>query len=157
MSKNITFRMAEALDATFIHQCLQSMVMEQNLQERFNLSKQDLSDALFGDKKIAEVILVLANNQPVGLVMFSMTNRNFDLFNGPGIYVHDLYITTPFRGRKVATQLTEQLRKVAVDRDCDRIDWVVLKNNHQSIRFCKNIFDAKEVDYINYMRIKIEK
>jgi len=151
------FRVRPALpnDTSFIYEALKVMVMEQKLTERFALSEEALREALFGKKPFAEVLIALHEDLPIGFVLFSMTNRNFTIFNGPGIYVHDLYVIHDFRRRKIGTKLFNEIKKIAQERQCDRIDWVVLKHNHSAVHFYKKATDAQEVDYINYLRIKI--
>ena len=51
--------------------------------------------------------------------------------------------------------MVQKIKKIAQERRCCRIDWVVLKNNHPAVDFYKTIGDAQEVDYINYMRIPL--
>ena len=155
MNHEITFKLAEPQEATFIFQSLKEAAAEANLSDRFFLTKENLWKALFSEKAFAESLLAYLDNQPVGLVLFSVTNRNFDLFNGPGIYMHCLYVAKSFRRKKVATQLTQEIKKLAQERQCCRVDWVVLKQNQSAIDFYNSIQQAKEVDYIHYMRMEL--
>ena|ERR1700722_9884100 len=153
--KTLTFKIAEPSDAEFVFKSLKNGVIEQNLTDRFSLTKDNLEKALFSENTFAEVLLAFSNNQPVGLILFSMTNRNFNLFKGPGIYVHCVYVLPSFRRKKVGTQLSEQVKKIAQKRNCCRIDWVVLKQNQNAVEFYKTMNHAKEVDYIHYMRMEV--
>jgi ribosomal protein S18 acetylase RimI-like enzyme len=155
MNPKITLKLAEPRDLEFIFQSLKDAAIEENLSHRFFLTKEGLFEALFSEKTLAQVWLAFLDNQPVGLVLFSMTHRNFDLFNGPGIYVHSLYISPSFRRMKIGSQLIEQVKQIAKERDCCRIDWVVLKQNQNAIEFYKTMNDAKEVDYVHYMRMDV--
>lgn len=155
MNHEINFKLAEPNNVEFVFQSLKDEATKQNLTHRFFLTKERLFDALFSEKAFAEVLLAWLDNQPIGLILFSMTQRNFNLFHGPGIYVHCLYVAESFRRMKVGTQLTEQVKKIAQERACSRIDWVVLKQNQGAIDFYNGIQQAKEVDYIHYMRMEL--
>jgi ribosomal protein S18 acetylase RimI-like enzyme len=155
MGSKITFRKAVSDDTAFIYQSLKDMALEQDLEDRFTLTEKSLWDALFSEKSFAEVIFALSDLQPIGLVLFSMTNRNFDLFSSSGIYVHDMYIQKMHRRSKIGSQFAEHIKKIARERNCCRIDWVVLKDNQTAIEFYKSMEGAKEIDYIRYMRITL--
>jgi GNAT superfamily N-acetyltransferase len=155
MKSNVIFRLATPHDNAFIYQALKDMALEENIADRFTLSEEKLNAALFSEKAFAEVLLAILDDQPVGLIVFSMTHRNFDIFSAPGIYIHNLYTVKSFRKNKIGTQLIEQIKKIALKRNCGRVDWVVLKNNKDAINFYKNIPGAHEVNVFHYMRITL--
>lgn len=155
MRDKITLKVAESSDVEFIFQNLENAAKEQNLMSRFSLTQPGLMEALFSEKAFTEVILAHHGNQSVGFILFSITQRNFNLFNGPGIYIHCIYVQPSFRRIKIGTQLLEHVKKIAKERQCCRIDGVVLKQNQGAIDFCKTIHEAKEVDYIHYMRMEV--
>jgi ribosomal protein S18 acetylase RimI-like enzyme len=151
----VAFRMAEPSDVVFIYQSLSAMVVEENIAERFTLTENSLAEALFSGMPIAEVLLAIADGQIAGLVLFSTTNRNFDLFASPGIYLHDVYVTQPYRRQGVGTQLMQKMKEIAQARKYSRVDWLVLKDNQQGCDFYQKVAEAQEVNSINYWRIKI--
>lgn len=72
-------------------------------------------------------MIVEADSKPVGLVLFL---HNFSTFIGkPGIYIEDLYIKEEFRGMGIGRNIFEYLSNLAKERNCGRIDWVVLDWN----------------------------
>lgn len=156
MINQITIKKAEPKDAIFLYDSLNETAAEQNLSERFSLTQEKLFSALFSEDSFAEAIIAFSNTRPIGFALFSITNRNFNLFDGPGIYVHSIYIEKFFRRKKVGIQLAHEIKKIAQERDCCRIDWVVLKCNKSAMDFCNTIADAKEVDYINTMRLTLK-
>ena len=151
----IGIKMAVPKDIDFIYETMEKLAVEQGFTDRFTLTSEKLKHALFGSKAFAEVLIATVNQERAAFLMFSMTNRNFDVFKGPGIYVHDLYVIDSFRRHKVATKLAGAIKKIAVERHCDRIDFVVLKKNQRALDFYKEIPDVKEVDYIHYMRMAV--
>ena len=60
---------------------------------------------------------------------------NFSTWTGRhGLYLEDLFVEPAVRGRGVARALFAALAKVAVVRDCARIDWAVLDWNEDAKR-----------------------
>ncbi|KTD18535.1 N-acetyltransferase ats1 [Legionella lansingensis] len=151
--KNINIRLACPNDLDFIYNSLIELFTEGQVIERFSQNRTSLSQILFSSQPGAEVLISEIENIPTGFALFSMTNRNFPLFDGPGLYLHDLYVKRQYRRMGIGTKLVNQLKKIAKDRSCTRIDWVLLKNNTLGKDFYASIDAAKPVGYIEYMRI----
>ena len=114
MTSQIKLKKASTEHSDFIYQALKEMAVEENIHDRFSLTREDLDSAL--STEVAEAVLAFSNDIPVGLVLFSMTNRNFDFFKGPGIYIHDIYVSPSARRQKIGTQLLHEVEKIARDR-----------------------------------------
>jgi len=149
-------RRAAQTDLSFIYDSLKNLAFEENISNRFSLTEEKLFKALFSETAFAEVILVDLNAKSIGLLLFSLTNRNFDLFPSSGIYMHNLYIQPEFRKQGFAKALLTKMKRIARERNCSRIDWVVLNDNVPAINFYQTIEDAKVVDYLKYMRIALD-
>ena len=101
------------------------------------MRENDLDTYLFGEKKLAEVLIGYFNNQPVGFALFF---RNFSTFLGkPGIYLEDIFIREKFRGRGFGKALLIELSKIAVERDYGRLEWAVLDWNKSAINFYESL------------------
>lgn len=153
--ESITFRAAIENDTNDIYSAMQAMAVEQKEDHRFSLTREKLFEALFSPNAFAEVILARKEDKFAGLVLFSPTNRNFDLFEGPGLYIHEIYVPTEYRRKGIGSKLMATLQKIAEERKCCRIDWVKFKKNSIGAHFYRSIEGAQEVDYIDYMRIKV--
>ncbi|KTD43127.1 GNAT family N-acetyltransferase [Legionella parisiensis] len=151
--ETINVRFANPHDLDFIYNSLVDLFTEAQVIERFSQTKSSLLQILFTTSPGAEVLIAEIENLSVGFALFSMTNRNFPLFDGPGLYLHDLYVKEKYRRRGVATQLVNQLIELAKERSCTRIDWVLLTNNALGQNFYASIDSARPVSYIQYMRI----
>ena len=85
------------------------------------------------EKKKAEVIFALENGKEVGFALFF---HNFSTFLGrAGIYLEDLFVLPEYRGRGYGRGLIQTLAHIAVERDCDRLEWWCLDWNQPSIDF----------------------
>lgn len=148
------FRFAMDDDLDWIFSSLQYMVEEGGLSSRFSLTKSSLKRALFHDN-LAEVLITIVDQKLAGLALFSITQRNFELFSKPGLYLHEIYIEPTFRRQGLATGIKNELKTIALKRGLGRIDFVVLKKNALGLGLWASAKDAREVDYMKYMRIDL--
>jgi len=93
--------------------------------------------ALFGERPTAEALVALVDGKMVGYAIYF---QNFSTFVGrAGIYLEDLYVRPERRGSGIGKQLLARVAQVAVERQCQRLEWVVLDWNTPSIEFYKSL------------------
>lgn len=96
-----------------------------------------LQRTLFGRRRTAEVAIGYYNNEPVGFVLFF---HNFSTFVGrPGIYIEDLFVEETYRRRGFGGALLAHIAKLAVARDCGRLEWSVLDWNEPAVNFYQKL------------------
>ena len=101
------------------------------------VTEQDLADTLFGKRPAAEVLIAYLGDEPAGFALFF---HNYSTWLGKrGIYLEDLFVRPPARKHGVGFALLRELARIAVDRDCGRLDWLVLNWNEMAISFYKQI------------------
>ena len=99
--------------------------------------------SFFGSAPSAEVVIARFGAEPVG---FAVWFHNHSTFLGRrGLYLEDLFVLPEWRGRGVGRALLVYLAKVAVGRDCGRMEWAVLNWNEPAIRFYRSL-GAKPMD-----------
>jgi GNAT superfamily N-acetyltransferase len=107
------------------------------------VTEKDLADTLFGKRPAAEVLIAYLGNIPAGFALFF---HNYSTWLGKrGIYLEDLFVKPAARKHGIGFALLRALAKIAVDRDCGRLDWSVLSWNQLAIDFYKQI-GAKPLD-----------
>jgi GNAT superfamily N-acetyltransferase len=107
------------------------------------VTEKDLADTLFGKKPAAEVLIAWLGDTPAGFALFF---HNYSTWLGKrGIYLEDLFVRPAARKHGVGFALIRALARIAVDRDCGRLDWSVLNWNDLAIDFYKQI-GAKAMD-----------
>lgn len=89
------------------------------------------------ENKYANVILAEENGIVIGFALYFF---NFSTFLGkPGLYLEDLFIEPEYRGKGYGKKLLIELAKIASDKDCGRMEWMVLDWNTPSIEFYKSL------------------
>ena len=120
-------------DERLIKELIYELAVYEKLTNEVVTREEDLKNYLFGENKIAEVILGYYKEQAVGFALFF---HNFSTFVGkPGIYLEDLYIREKYRGKGYGKALLTYIAKLAVERDCGRFEWAVLDWNKPALDF----------------------
>ncbi len=71
----------------------------------------------------------------MGFALYFFTYSTF--LARPSLYLEDLFVLPEERGKGAGKALLRALAKIAVARDCGRMEWTVLDWNTPSIRFYK--------------------
>lgn len=100
-------------------------------------TEPQLHAALFGPRPAAEALMAELGGAPVGFALFFTTFSTF--LCKPGLYLEDVFVVPEHRGRGIGKALLKALGRLAVERDCGRLEWRVLDWNEPSIRFYESL------------------
>ncbi len=85
----------------------------------------------------AEVVFAEEEGTVVGFALFF---HNFSTFVGrKGLYLEDLFVLPEKRGRGYGKALLKYLARVAVERNCGRMEWICLDWNKPAIKVYRSI------------------
>jgi len=116
---------------------------ERALPGQAPVTEKDLARNLFGKQPAAEVLIAYLGDQPAGFALFF---HNYSTWLGKrGIFLEDLFVRPRARKHGIGFALLRELARIAVERDCGRMDWSVLNWNELAISFYKRI-GAKPMD-----------
>jgi GNAT superfamily N-acetyltransferase len=147
---SLAIRPATADDLPLISELIRSLAAYEKLADEVRFDEAVLGETLFGPRPYAEVLIGEVDGQPMGFALFF---HNFSTFEGrPGIYLEDLFVRPEARGRGLGKALLAELARIAVARDCARLEWAVLDWNEPSIGFYKSL-GARAMDEWTVMRV----
>jgi GNAT superfamily N-acetyltransferase len=127
-----SIRSAREEDIPLVVRLIRELAAYENLLDQTILTEETLRKSLF-ERDAAEVIIGELGGETVGYALFF---QNFSIFTGkPGIYIEDLYVREAFRGRGFGARLLARVARIAVERDCSRVEWSVLDWNEPAIAF----------------------
>jgi GNAT superfamily N-acetyltransferase len=149
----IEIRVATEDDVPLILALIKELAEYERLSHEVVATEEMLRDSLFGERRVAEVLIGHHEGEPVGFALFF---HNFSTFLGkPGIYLEDLYVRQGCRGMGFGRALLARLAKLARERGCGRLEWWVLDWNEPAIRLYKAIGAVPMEDWTVY-RVTVE-
>jgi len=147
---SLHLRPATRNDLGAILQLIRDLAVYEQLLDECVSTEELLDQHLFGEHPKAEVLLAEWDGEVAGFGLFFHT---FSTFLGkPGIYLEDLFVKPPYRGKGIGKALLMYLARLARVRDCGRVEWSVLNWNEPSIRFYESL-GAKRMDKWSMFRL----
>lgn len=130
-------RPATPHDVPLVLAFIRELAEYERLSHEVCATEEQLHEALFGERAVAEVVLASLDGDPVGFAVFF---PNYSTFLGrPGLYLEDLFVRPEARRFGLGRELLEYLARVAVDRGWGRMEWRVLDWNEPSIAFYRKL------------------
>lgn len=143
----LTFRFAEERDCALILQFIQGLAEYERMADQVIATEALLQEWVF-EKKKAEALFACEDGREVGFALFF---HNFSTFLGrAGIYLEDLFVLPEHQGKGFGKAILQQLAKIAVERDCGRLEWACLDWNRPSIDFYLSLGAAPMDEWTTY-------
>ena len=118
--KHLKFRYAERKDTALILKFIKELAAYEKMEHEVIATEAVLEEWIF-DKKKAEVIFAVVDNEEIGFALFF---HNFSTFLGrAGLYLEDLYVRPKYRGNGYGKGILKKLAQIAVERGCGRLEW----------------------------------
>lgn len=144
------YRFATDKDVDKIFSFIKELAIYEKMENEVVATEELLHNWLFVEKR-AEVIFALEDNKEVGFALFF---HNFSTFLGRGgVYLEDLFVLPEFRGKGYGKGLIKILAKIALERNCGRLEWTCLDWNKPSIDFYLSL-GAKPLDEWTIYRLQ---
>ena len=146
----VSIRPATPADLPLIAELIRALAEYEKLAEEVRFDEAKLGEKLFGERPYAEVLIGEVDGAAMGFALFF---HNFSTFEGrPGIYLEDLFVRPEALGKGLGKALLAELARIAVERDCARLEWWVLDWNEPSIGFYESL-GARPMDEWTVMRV----
>lgn len=126
-------RFSVPADLPALNSLVRELARYERLLDSVVSTQEDLHTALFGDERLAEVLVAETDGIIVGFALYFKTYSTFQ--GRPGLYLEDLFVLPEHRGRGFGRKLLQSLRSLAAERGCSRLEWSVLDWNESAIRF----------------------
>ena len=142
-SSNLIIRPARVADVPQILAFIIELAVYEKAEHEVLASEQQIRDTLFCEDAQAHGLICEIDDKPVGYAVYFF---NYSTWLGKlGIYLEDLYVSQSMRGFGAGKALLRELARIAVERDCGRLEWSVLDWNTPAIDFYES-FGAKPQD-----------
>jgi GNAT superfamily N-acetyltransferase len=141
---SIIYRPATEADVPTILGFVRELAAYEKLEQDAVATEDMLARGLFGPRPYAEGLIAEISGAPVGFALFF---HSFSTFVGkPGLYLEDIYVRPAHRRQGVGLGLLRELAKIALSRDCGRMEWAVLDWNEPAIQFYRTKLGAQAMD-----------
>lgn len=130
----MALRPAREADLDTIIALIRGLAEYEREPDTVTLDREELRRHLFGARPYAEVIIAeTAQGEVAGFALYFHT---FSTWLGkPGLYLEDLFVWPELRRQGHGRALLSDLARIAVERDCGRLEWAVLDWNEPAIAF----------------------
>jgi GNAT superfamily N-acetyltransferase len=134
---DLVFRMAAADDAQQIRDFIVELATYEREPEAVEVSVDDLRAQLAEQPPPFECLIAELEGVAAGFALFF---HNYSTWKGRrGLYLEDLFVSVPYRGKGIGKALLVELAKLAVERKCGRMEWAVLDWNTPAIEFYQSL------------------
>ena len=134
---SIRITRATERDVPLILQFIRELAEYERAPDAAVATVEILTDALFGERPAAEVLIAWLDDEPAGFALFF---HNFSTWLGRrGIYLEDIFVRPGSRRSGIGEALLREIAAIAVDRGCGRVEWSVLNWNELAISFYRKI------------------
>jgi GNAT superfamily N-acetyltransferase len=128
---------ATPADLPDIHALVRALADYEKLAAICTGTREALGEALFGSKPAADVLIARVDGAVAGFALFLPTFSTF--LAQRGLWLEDLFVVPPMRGRGVGRALLAAVAGVARERRCGRLEWAVLDWNAPAIGFYEGL------------------
>jgi len=133
---NLRIERAVPRDVPVIANLIRQLAEYEKMLPQMVSTEQDLHEALFGARPVAETLLAFVDDRAVGFALYFET---YSTFRGRrGIHLEDLYVEPAHRGSGIGKKLLAAVAQAARDRDA-WMQWLVLDWNESAIGFYQRL------------------
>ena len=129
----IAVRPAESSDVPLILRFIRALAVYEREPDAVAATEEALLAHGFGPNPYYHCLIAELDGLPAGFAFYFFDYSTW--IGKPGLYLEDLFVDPPFRGKGVGRALLEHLARIALERGCGRMKWEVLDWNQPAIDF----------------------
>ncbi len=134
---SLHLRRARSDEAGLVLSLVRELAEYEKLSHEVEATEVDIAAALFGENPVLFCEIAEWAGEPAGFAVWFL---NYSTFAGrPGIYLEDLFVRPPQRGKGIGKALLAHLAKQCIANGWSRLQWSVLDWNTPSIDFYKSL------------------
>lgn len=134
---NLIIRSATPADTALILKFVVELAIYEKAEHEVVATEQHFADTLFCENPQAHALICEADGEAIGFALYFFSYSTW--LGKHGIYLEDLFISPSARGSGGGKALLKELAKIAVAKNCGRIEWSVLDWNEPAIQFYKSL------------------
>ena len=144
----VIIRPAEERDVPDIVRLTKELAEYENLSEFCTITEEMFSKLIFEEHSLS-VLIAEKDGITVGIASYYF--YKISTFSGKKVlYLEDLYIVPEERGKGTGRRFFDELKRIAKERNCGKIEWKCLKWNQPSIAFYDKLGGTQDNEWITY-------
>ncbi len=138
LTPELTVRPAKEADVGSILELIRALAeYEKAAPGAVPVTEDLLRESLFGAHPAIEGLLACLGEEVAGYALYF---HNYSSWRGRrGVYLEDLFVRPEWRRRGIGSALLRAVARVAVERGCARLEWLVLDWNRPAIEFYRSL------------------
>lgn len=133
---HFVIRKARVEDAALILDFIKALAIYEHLEHAVTATIEGIQSSIFGRNE-AEVIIGELKGNPV---CFALFYSNYSTFLGKSnLFLEDLFVLEAYRGLGFGKAMFTYIAQLAVERGCERLDWMCLDWNTPAINFYNSL------------------
>jgi GNAT superfamily N-acetyltransferase len=130
---NLRIRPGKPSDVPAIVRLIRGLAKYERLAKYCRTSAARLRRDGFGRRRYFETLLCTSGTRPIGVAVYYFAYSTFS--SSPVLFIEDIFVEPAARGQGAGTGLMKALARVAVKKNCNQMEWIVLAWNKPAIRF----------------------
>lgn len=130
----LLIRPATASDTTLLRTMIRELAAFERELDLCVIEEADLLRDGFGANPKFRALVAEWDGQPAGYALFF---AYYSTWAGSGLFLEDLFVRQPFRGKGIGKALLAAVARIAVQERCYGVHWEVLDWNEKAIEMYK--------------------
>jgi GNAT superfamily N-acetyltransferase len=143
---DINIREAKKDDCVRLLELVNELALFERAPQEVTVTLQEFEDAGFGEKPVWKAFVAEVDGLVVGFALYYV---RYSTWKGCRMYLEDLIITEPMRGRGLGKLLFNRLLREAKELGFSGMAWQVLDWNEPAINFYKKYEANIEAGWLN--------
>jgi len=142
----LRIRPGTARDVPAILELIRALAKYERLSHEFRAEAKRLRRDGFGARPYFKTQICASGARTIGFALYFFTYSTF--MCRPTLYVEDLFVLPEERGKGAGKALLSALARIAIRKDCGRMEWAVLDWNEPAIGFYGRIGAQLRKDWV---------
>lgn len=146
-----TLRPAKPGDETAIIELIRGIASYEHLEDQVVNTPEKVRRYLF-EEKLISCLMVEDNGKTAGFALYFF---NYSTFTGkPGLYLEDLFFFPEYRGMGGGSLVFRELARIALEKECGRMEWSCLNWNEPSLQFYRRLGAAQMREWVPHRLVE---
>jgi GNAT superfamily N-acetyltransferase len=137
-------------DLDLVATLIKELAIYEKLEHECETTAELLGQSMFpSDASPLVHVLIAVEKETNEAVGFCLYFYNFSTFTGrPGLYLEDLFVRPQYRSKGLGKLFFAELKRIARERNCSRMEWVVLDWNKPAREFYQKMKAQEMTEWV---------